>query len=56
VLSREELIASFKRFGGIITLAEANQIMKMADTDGSGYIDYTEFIAAASDRSHLVSQ
>jgi hypothetical protein len=29
--------------------------MKMADTDGSGFIDYTEFIAAASDRAELVS-
>ena len=31
-------------------------MMEMADTDESGYIDYTEFIIAAMDKEKLLSR
>jgi calcium-dependent protein kinase len=33
---------------------ETERLMKIADTDNSGFIDYSEFLAASIDRSKLL--
>eukprot|EP01017_Pseudomicrothorax_dubius_P022951 TRINITY_DN2469_c0_g1_i4.p1 TRINITY_DN2469_c0_g1~~TRINITY_DN2469_c0_g1_i4.p1 ORF type:complete len:346 (+),score=96.27 TRINITY_DN2469_c0_g1_i4:154-1191(+) len=57
VLSREEILEGYKK---IMTeseaIAEADRIMEQVDIDKSGFIDYTEFIAATIDRKKLVSK
>ena len=34
---------------------EVDRIMKIADTDGSGEIDYSEWIVASMDKSKLLN-
>ena len=36
-------------------IAEVEHIMATVDTDGSGYIDYTEFLAATVNKKKLLS-
>ena len=39
----------------IISDTELDQIFNQIDTDGSGYLDYTEFIAASMDIATALS-
>ena len=53
MLTRDELVQGYIKFyNGVQILAEheADEIMKMADLDGSGSIDYTEWIIATNNR------
>lgn len=45
-----------KIFGDSFSDEEIKLILKRVDTDGSGYIDYSEFIAAAMDKKKLLSE
>ena len=36
--------------------AEVEKIMSSADADGSGYIDFTEFVIATMDKKKLLSK
>lgn len=38
------------------TIEAVDKMMKLADTDESGFIDYTEFIIAAMDKEKLLSR
>jgi calcium-dependent protein kinase len=56
-LTEEELIPYCKKiFGDSFTDEEIHSIMTRVDTDNSGYIDYSEFIAAAMDKKKLLSE
>ena len=58
-LSRQELIQGFHNFSfeDIEDIeAEVDKIMSQVDTDGSGEIDYTEFVAAAMNKNKLLSK
>ncbi|KAL8209771.1 hypothetical protein R6Q57_006503 [Mikania cordata] len=46
VISREQLEKSLVRIGSGLGPEEAKLIVEAADTDGNGYIDYSEFITA----------
>lgn len=45
-----------KIFGDSFSDSDIHQIMTRVDTDNSGYIDYSEFIAAAMDKKKLLSE
>jgi calcium-dependent protein kinase len=57
VLSREELINAYSK---TMTREQAiytvNRVMRMVDFDGSGNIDYSEFMFASMDRQMLLSE
>lgn len=52
-LSLEEFQEACKKFTGTIN---AKEILASIDTDQSGYIDYTEFLAATMDREVYLSE
>lgn len=56
-LSRKELIDGYKDIIGDLEEAEleVDRIMKIADADGSGEIDYSEFVVATMDKRKLLS-
>ena len=56
VLTRDELIEGFKKFyngAQILAENEADDIMKKADLNGNGEIDYTEWIIATNSRNEM---
>lgn len=56
-VSQDELVSIYKEtIGGLNCELVCENIMKMVDTDGSGYIDYTEFIQATLDHEILFSK
>lgn len=55
-LSREELVNGFKEtFGEIAAEEHVDKIMKMVDADGSGEIDYSEWVVATINKNRLLS-
>ena len=55
-LSREELMHEYLKTMGIEEAkAEVDKIMEKVDTDGSGFIDYTEFLKASLDMKKVLS-
>lgn len=56
VLTREELVAGYKKFFGkgagyFLAEQQADEILKIADFNGSGDIDYTEWLIATKNRN-----
>jgi calcium-dependent protein kinase len=54
-LSREELIEGYRATLGDLAEEEVDRIMRIADIDGSGEIDYSEFVVATMDKRKLLS-
>ena len=55
-LSREELLEAYKMtLGKEAALEEVENIMKTVDINGSGFIDYTEFITACAKKDAMLS-
>ena len=54
-LSLEELLEGVKEVFPEMTKEEATKMFKKADTDGSGHIDYTEWISATINKKKLLS-
>ena len=55
-INEQELTQYCKKiFGAALSEEEIHTIMLRVDTDRSGYIDYSEFLAAAMDRKKLLS-
>lgn len=54
-LSREELIEGYRKTFGDLAEEEVDKILKAADTDGSGEIDYSEWIVATTDKKRLLT-
>jgi calcium-dependent protein kinase len=56
-LSRDELIAGYQKIMAIANAeAEVDAIMKAVDNNGSGALDYTEFVMATINRQKLLSK
>ena len=56
-LTREEIKAGYnEHFGQNMSDEEIERIFKSVDSDLSGEIDYTEFVAATMNQRNLVSQ
>ena len=55
-ITEQELVTYCRKvFGNAFSDDEIHTIMCRVDTDNSGYIDYSEFLAAAIDRKKLLS-
>jgi calcium-dependent protein kinase len=55
-LSRDELIEGYNKImGDLAAEEEVDKIMRIADADGSGEIDYSEFVVATMDKRKLLS-
>ncbi len=46
VLSRQELIDGFKRIFGDVVESEIDEIMAIADLNGNGELDFSEWLVA----------
>lgn len=56
-LSKEELVEAYtKQLGAERALEEAQHIMEQVDVNNSGFIDYTEFIMASTEKEVLLSK
>jgi len=56
-LSTEELVKGYRKImGDVEAEAEVDAIMKVVDANGSGAIDYTEFVMATINRQKLLSK
>jgi len=56
-LSMEEVKNGYlNHYGRIMSDAEVEAMFKAVDTDNSGFIDYSEFVVAATNQSNLTSQ
>ena len=58
MLSTEELLTGYTKMLGSAEEAksEVDEIMRRVDTDGSGFIDYTEFVVATMNKKKLLSK
>ena len=55
-LSKEELLESYmKIMKKDKAIEEVTHIMELVDTNGSGFIDYSEFITACVKKDHLIT-
>ena len=54
-LSRDELIEGYRQILGDLAEVEVDRILKIADSDGSGEIDYSEWVVATTDKKRLLS-
>ena len=45
-----------EHYGRVMSDTEVEQMFKAVDTDNSGFIDYSEFVIAASNQTSLTSQ
>jgi calcium-dependent protein kinase len=56
-INEEELLAYCNKvFGNSLSEEDVHNIMVRVDTDNSGFIDYSEFLAAAMDKKKLLSE
>ncbi|OMJ80209.1 hypothetical protein SteCoe_19570 [Stentor coeruleus] len=54
-ISREELIEAYRvQMGEFAAMEEVEKIMKKADANNSGFIDYTEFVMASAEANTLI--
>ena len=54
-LSRDELIKGYRLILGDMAEEEVDRILKIADQDDSGEIDYSEWVVATMDKRKLLS-
>jgi len=56
-ISREELLEVYSGMMGLEAASEeVEKIMRQVDANGSGYIDYTEFIMATAQKEKMINQ
>jgi calcium-dependent protein kinase len=54
LLSRQELIEGFKEIFGEVVELEVDEIMALADLNGNGELDYSEWLVATAKRGDIV--
>ena len=55
LLQRQELIDGFREIFGVVVEAEVDEIMALADLNGNGELDYSEWLMATSKRSDILN-
>jgi len=55
-LTREEIINGFREMEIENPEAEADKIFEQADTDGNGFIEFTEWVTATMDKRKMLSK
>ena len=56
LLQRSELIAGFRDIYGEVVEAEVDAIMELADLNGNGELDYSEWLVATSKRVDMMNE
>ena len=56
VIEKDELIEIFNSEDATVPPTEIEKILKIIDTNGSGRIDFTEFLVAASNEEQLLKK
>jgi calcium-dependent protein kinase len=54
-LSKEELLIGFRKTHGDLAESEVDRLMEIADADGSGEIDYSEWVVATINKKNLLT-
>ena len=54
-LTRGELVEGYTRMYGDMAEEEVDKIMKIADLDGNGEIEYSEWVVATMDKHRLLT-
>ena len=54
-LDKDEIQQGYEKLGRMISDEDIDNIFTQIDIDGSGYIDYTEFVAAAIEMEALMN-
>ena len=54
-LCRKELINGYRKLYGDLAEEEVDRIMSVADIDGSGEIDYSEWLVATLNKKNLIT-
>lgn len=55
-ISREELKMAYTSLESVIGPSDTDRIMSNLDSDGSGFIEYSEFITAAMNRDRVLTR
>ena len=55
LLQRSELIDGFRRVFGEVVEGEVDELMALADLNGNGDLDYSEWLVATSKRSVIIN-
>ena len=55
-LSREELIEGYRKIYGELAEEEVDRILSRVDADGSGEIDYSEWVVATINKKKLLDK
>ena len=55
MLQRHELIEGFREIFGDVVEKEVDEIMALADLNGNGEMEYSEWLVATTKRSDLVN-
>ena len=55
-LQRDEILEGYRRIYGDFAEEEVDKIMTQVDIDGSGEIEYSEWLSATSDMKKLLSK
>jgi len=53
-LSKDELVDGYRRLFGDMAEEEVSKILARVDADGSGEIDYSEWLVATIDKNNLL--
>lgn len=56
MLQRDELVAGFKEIYGTVCESELDEIMAIADLNGNGELDFTEWLVATAKRESLLTE
>ena len=54
-LTREELIDGYSKLYGDMAEEEVDKILRVADLDGNGEIEYSEWVVATMDKTNLLT-
>ena len=55
ILSRQELIVGFRKIFGVVVESEVDEIIALADLNGNGELDFSEWLIATQKRQEFLS-
>lgn len=56
ILSRQELIVGFRKIFGDVVESEVDEIIALADLNGNGELDFSEWLVATHKRQEFLSK
>ena len=55
ILSRQELNVGFRKIFGVVVESEVDEIIALADLNGNGELDFSEWLIATQKRQEFLS-